>query len=137
MLPGRLKREDVFALTSNTDILPTILNTAKKDIPSEIEGICLPGFGSQEDKDRPIFSVYSVKNSSFAKLTKAVIAMRKRNYKLIAYIGSDNVGHDFELYDLVNDPDELHDLANKDVKTLNALKNEYLEYLHKANEPFK
>ncbi len=85
--PGQVKREDVYALTSNIDVLPTILSIAGKESPSDIDGRILPGFGGQVDVDRPIFSVVAVDNSAFAPIKKAVISMRKGFYKLIAYLG--------------------------------------------------
>ena len=135
--PGQIKREDIFALTSNTDILPTILSIAGKDPAPDIDGRILPGFGGQIDEDRPIISMVAVDNPAFSLLKKAVISMRKHSYKLIAYLGHDGYDQVFELYDLENDPDELNNLAVKDANILSAMKNELFAYLDEANQPFK
>jgi arylsulfatase A-like enzyme len=135
--PGQTQREDISALTSNTDILPTVLSLAGKKSTPDIDGRILPGFGGQVDEDRPIISLVGVDNSAFGPIKKAVITMRKRAYKLIAYLGYDKVGQPFELYDLENDPEELNNLASKDANTLSAMKNELLAYLDEANQPFR
>jgi arylsulfatase A-like enzyme len=133
--PGQTKRENIFTPTSNIDILPTILSFAGKEQPSELDGKVLPGFGDQTDEDRPIFSMVAVDNSAFGKIKKAVISMRRRAYKLIAYLGYD-LDQTFELYDLENDPDELNNLASKDTKIFSAMKDELFSYLDEANQPF-
>lgn len=135
--PGQTKREDVFVPTSNIDILPTILSFAGKESPPELDGKVLPGFGSQADEDRPIFSMVAVDNSAFGEIRKAVISMRKRAYKLIAYLGYDKMEPPFELYNLENDPDELDNLVSKDPGTLAAMKDELFESLNQANRAFE
>jgi arylsulfatase A-like enzyme len=136
--PGQTKREDVFALTSNIDILPTILSVAGKDAAPELEGKPLPGFGGWTDEDRPIFSMVAVDNSAFAPIKKAAISMRKHAYKLIAYLGyEDKIPQSFELYDLENDPEELDNLAAKDVKLFSLMKTELLTHLQEANDEFE
>jgi arylsulfatase A-like enzyme len=134
--PGQNKREDIHTLTSNIDILPTLLSMAGKDEASDIDGRILPGFGGEINEDRPIFSVVAVDNSAFGPVKKAVISMRKRNHKLIAYLGYDRVEQPFELYDLENDPDELINLESKDGKTLSTMKDELFMHLDKANRSF-
>src|ERR1041384_5989624 len=47
--PGQKTHSDVHSLTSNLDLVPTLLQIAGKDIPSWIEGRLLPGFGGTED----------------------------------------------------------------------------------------
>ncbi len=133
--PGQTTRADVFSPTSNTDILPTILAMAGKNIPPEIDGRVLPGFGGAEDPQRAVFSVVAVDNSAFAPLKKTVIAMRKHNFKLIAYFGYENI-NPFELYDIEEDPEERENLAAKDTQTLNAMKEELLAALEEANRNF-
>jgi arylsulfatase A-like enzyme len=136
--PRQTKREDVFALTSNIDILPTILSLAGKESAPDIDGKLLPAFGGREDEDRPIFSMVAVDNSAFSPIKKAVISMRKHTYKLIAYLGyDDKMTQPLELYDLENDPEELNNLASKDIVILSAMKNELFAYLDEANELFK
>jgi arylsulfatase A-like enzyme len=131
--PGQVTREDVHSLTSNIDILPTILSIAGKKTAPDVDGQILPGFGGQVDEDRPVFSMYAGENSAFGPLKKAVISMRKRQYKLIAYLGYDNFDHVYELYDLVNDPDELENLISKDTKTLSVMKAELFAYMDEAD----
>jgi len=135
--PGQAKREDVFSLTSNIDILPTVLSITGNELKSDIDGNALPGLGGQVDENRPIFSMDAIENSAFAPIKKAVISMRKRNYKLIAYLGYENFDQVYELYDLENDPDELVDLSSKAPGKLKSLKEELLAHLEKANRLFK
>ena len=90
------------------------------------------------DEDRPIISLVGVDNSAFGIIKKAVISMRKREFKLIAYLGyEDRYDQTFELYNLEADPEELNNLASKDEKTLSAMKKELFAYLDEANQPFK
>lgn len=135
--PGQSQRMDVHTPTSNTDILPTILSIAGKELPTELDGRILPGLGGQVEEDRPIFSIVAVDNPTFSAIKKAVISMRKRNFKLIAYLGyDDQVKQTFELYDLESDPEELENLASKDVATLSVMRDELFTALAEANRNF-
>ena len=135
--PNQKVRRDIYSLTSNIDILPTLLSIAGKSIPDELEGEVLPGFGGNENKERPIFSIFAWENSAFMPITKGVIAMRKNNYKLIQYMGYSGSGETFfELFDLENDPDELVNLSEKDTLTFNILKDELLEHINYANSHY-
>jgi arylsulfatase A-like enzyme len=135
--PQQISREDVFALTSNIDILPTILSLAGKEFVPDLDGEILPGFGGGGDEARPIFSMVAVDNTAFHPIQKAVISMRKRDHKLIAYLGYDQkMTQPFELYDLKNDPQELSNLALKQTGILTAMQDELFAYLNAANQPF-
>jgi len=134
--PGQAVREDVYPSTSNADILPTLLRIAGRETPSEIDGVVLPSFGGTADPDRPIFSVYGMDNSAFGPLKKGVAALRKGAYKLIAYLGYKNFDQVFELYNLVDDPDELIDLSNKELGIFTKLKQEFYFHLENANKSF-
>ncbi|MBI5951027.1 MAG: sulfatase-like hydrolase/transferase [Chloroflexi bacterium] len=135
--PGQTGRKDVFSLTSNIDLLPTLLSITGRELNSDIDGEMLPGLGGQADEQRPIFSVFAIENSAFAPIKKAVITMHKHTSKLIAYLGyDDKVAQSFELYDLESDPEELNNLAARDVKTLSAMKEEFFTYLNEANRLF-
>ena len=98
----------------------------------------LSGLGGEVDEDRPIISLVGVDNSAFGVIKKAVIAMRKREFKLIAYLGyEDSYKKLFELYNIEADPEELDDLSDRDTATLSAMKDELLTYLDEANKPFR
>jgi arylsulfatase A-like enzyme len=130
--PRQTEHSDIFSLTSNIDILPTLLSIAGKGPAPDVDGIVLPGFGGSEEPDRPIFSIYAYDNSSFAPITKAVISMRKRTHKIIAYLGF-APQQVFELYDLENDPEERNNLASTDTQLLTAMKDELFAHLNEAN----
>lgn len=134
--PGQTERRDVYPPSSNVDILPTILSMAGKAIPPEMDGKVLPGFGGLEQEDRPIFSIYALDNSVFSPIAKAVISMRKLNYKLIAYLGY-KAEPFFELYNLEADPEEQFNLAAAELEALTLLKEEFFEHLNRANREFK
>jgi arylsulfatase A-like enzyme len=135
--PGQTRRKDVSVPTSNIDILPTILSLAGKEQSRELDGKILPGFGGQVDEDRPIFSMVAVDNPAFGEIKKAVVSMRKREYKLIAYLGyGEKMDRQFELYNLESDPDELNNLSAKDTGTLSLMKDELFAYLDAANQSF-
>ncbi len=135
--PGQKMRQDVHAPTSNVDVLPTILSFANKAAPSNLDGGLLPGFGGNEDPDRPLFSMNAIENSAFLPLTKAAISMNKGPNKLISYLGYDAMESPYEFYNLESDPEELHNLAEKDSVAFAGLKEEFLDHLADANRPYE
>lgn len=133
--PGQTRRVDVDAPTSNTDILPTLLSIANKEIPAELDGLVLPELGGTADPDRAIFSMVAVDNSSFGPLYKAVVSMRKGIYKIIGYFGYD-LEDEFELFHLDDDPEELNSLVKKSPDVFSLMKDELLAGLNESNKPF-
>jgi arylsulfatase A-like enzyme len=134
--PGQAGRSDVFSPTSNIDLLPTICKTLAIQQPPDLDGVVLPGQGGGEDPHRTLFSMEASQNSSFRPIERAVIAMRKDMYKIIAYPGYFAGEPRYELYDLASDPEELTDLAVSDTQTLSVLKQELLDTLADANNRF-
>jgi len=63
------------------------------------------------DPDRRIYVVEAKSNPKIGPLEKCTLAMIGERYKLISYLGYGSYRDVFELYDLVNDPDEMHDLS--------------------------
>jgi len=108
--PGQTVREDIHTLTSNVDLAPTLFRIAGLDIPSWCEGSVLPGFGEAVDANRSIYVVEAKSNSTREPFHKATLAMLKGQYKLILYLGYRYYREKIELYDLVNDPEELNNL---------------------------
>jgi arylsulfatase A-like enzyme len=135
--PHQETGQAVFSLTSNIDLLPTLLSVAGKSIPAGVDGKVLPGFGGVADEDRPIFSIFANKNPAFAPLKRAVFSMRKHNYKLIAYLGYPGFDHVYELYDLESDPEELTDLSALEPAKLKSLRDELFTNLEEANRLFE
>jgi hypothetical protein len=76
-------------------------------------------------------------NSAFLPLTKAAFAMRQGAYKLIVYLGYGGDDGIFELYDVENDPEELHELGKAEPSLFSALKEEFFAHLVEANRPFE
>ena len=111
--PNQQSRQDVHSLTSNIDLLPTLLNLAGEEIPASLDGSVLPSIGSSEAEEsgRSIFSFEAKENPKQGKLEKYTIALIRESYKLIYYHGYEGIADHYELYDLQNDPDELVDLS--------------------------
>ena len=135
--PGQQQRIDVHSQTCNTDIVPTLLHLTGARIPESLDGRILPMLGGQEDPDRPIFSLDAKENSAFYPLRTATIALNKKDYKLIHYIGYKKYDQQFELYNLHEDPNELTNLFDTDSVVASQMKDELLTALDEANRPFQ
>jgi arylsulfatase A-like enzyme len=135
--PKQSARVDVTAPTTNADLLPTFAQLAGQSAPPGVDGRILPGLGGAEDLDRPIFALEAKENSAFAPLTKATVAMRKQQHKLIYYTGYPKYDQKFELFDLEQDPEELNNLFQTDPMTAKKMKDELLSFLDQANRPFR
>lgn len=135
--PGQTARQDVHTLTSNADLLPTILSLAGREIPSLVEGRLLPGLGGEDDPDRSVFTVFAKENSAFQPLNKSVMSMHKNEYQLLYYRGYPGYDDKAELYHLGEDPDELHDLSSDDPATTARMKEELLDLANTADAPYR
>ena len=62
--------------------------------------------------------------------------MHKGQYKLIAYLGYEEMESPYELYDLESDPEELRNLAETGSVTFTSMKDEFLSHLTDANRPY-
>lgn len=135
--PGQKTRSDVHTMTSNLDLLPTLLTLTGREIPAWIEGRPLPGFGGVEDESRSVFSMMAKDNRAFRSLTHGTFVLLKGTYELIFYTGYPGHEDAFELYNLHEDPHELQDLFSKDITTAAQMKDELLEALNAANRNFQ
>ena len=133
--PGQSTRVDIHSLTSNLDLLPTLLQIAGREIPDWVEGQRLPGFGGDEDANasRSIFSMVAKDNAAFRAIEHATFAMIKGTHELFFFTGYRDHPDSFELYDLQEDPEELHDLFSRDINTASQMKDELLEAVRTAN----
>ncbi len=137
MAPGQQNRQDIYATTSNIDLVPTLLHIAGKQPLNKIEGRILPGFGGTDDPERSIFSIEAKENSSFGPLKKATVSMTKGDHKLIYYLGYEKYPDGFELYNLREDGDEMNDIFQRDAKTAARMKEELLDQLADKNNSIR
>jgi arylsulfatase A-like enzyme len=135
--PGQNHQVDVYSHTCNTDLIPTLLHISGAEIPESLDGKVLPGLGGTDDPERSIFSVQANQNSSFLPIKKATIALNKKNYKLIYYLGYEKYDQRFELYNLHDDPNELSDVFKTDTLVASQMQDELLTALDDANRPFR
>jgi arylsulfatase A-like enzyme len=132
--PGQQNREDVYTPTSCVDLLPTLLRATGHAIPDWVDGEVLPTFSGGDDRSRRgVFSVEARINPRRSPLTKGTVALIKDQYKLIHYFGYDGYESQYELYDVVNDPEEMEDLYPFGGSTATDLQSELEEELQAAN----
>jgi membrane-anchored protein YejM (alkaline phosphatase superfamily) len=135
--PGQQSRSDFHSLTSNLDLLPTLLHIAGREIPSWVEGRLLPGFGGKEDESRSIFPMMAKDNAAFRPVKRATFTLLQGAHELFFFTGYPDHPDTFELYNLQEDPDELHDLFTRDINTASRLKDELLEAISAANRNYR
>jgi len=109
-LPGQNKRQDIRISTSSVDVLPTLLHIAGQDVPEWCEGQALPLYGTDSSTDRNLFALEAKLNSKEGPLHTISLVLFKGQYKLVHYLGYPGYEDVHELYDLENDPEELHNL---------------------------
>jgi arylsulfatase A-like enzyme len=135
--PGQTARSDVHALTSNLDLLPTILKLVGREIPDWVEGRLLPGFGGTQEPERSIFPMSAKDNAAFRPIEHGTFVMLRGAYELFFFTGYPDHPDGFELYNLEEDPDELKDLYKKDITGASHLKNELLEAVATTNRNYQ
>lgn len=135
--PGQQTRSDFHSLTTNLDLLPTLLQIAGKEIPHWVEGRILPGFGGPEDAARSIFPMVAKDNAAFRPIERGTFTLIKGPYELFYFTGYPGHPDAFELYNLEEDPDELHDLFTRDINTAKQMKDELLVAINAANRNYQ
>ena len=131
-LPGQQQRQDFRENTSAIDLLPSLLHLSRRPIPGWAQGQLLPGLGGDTPAGRTIFAIEAKETAQNQPLEHYTIAVYKGQHKLIAYQYPDFAVPD-ELYNLADDPEELHDLSAAQPALAQALKAELLTALKRAN----
>jgi membrane-anchored protein YejM (alkaline phosphatase superfamily) len=136
--PGRNTREDVYSSTSAVDVLPTLLHVTGQNQATWSDGAILPPFSTSDNSDRSVYVVQARKNPMYGPLTEATFALVKDQYKLMYFIGYEELKDKerVELYNLENDPEELNDLSTSKRETTAELLNELKRKLAQVNEPY-
>ncbi len=139
--PRRASRMDVYANTSAIDVLPTLLQVTGQPPAPWAEGQILPPFSnSQPDPARSLYVVHAEKNEQFQPLTVGTYALVKGRYKLTAFFGYKELAagqERVELYDLENDPEELHDLFLVETEIAADLLAELKAKLDEVNQSYR
>ena len=134
-VPGQHERKDIQTHTSAVDILPTLAKLAGSPIPAWAEGTPLPELGGVDDPERSVYSMDAQKNFTNRPLTKMSISLTKKSHRLMYFQYPEYT--DFEFYDLVNDPEELHDLFPKKPALALQMKAELLQKIAEVNKPYE
>lgn len=108
--PLKREGEKVDAIGLNIDFAPTFLQWAGVEVPSSMHGISLvPLLRGEEEKVRDRF-LYEYFQEEYAPGIPTMLAVRDSRWKYIQY--PYDASEKDELYDLKNDPMELHSLAD-------------------------
>ena len=138
--PGRESRIDIHTNTSAVDILPTLLHVTGQRPVGWTEGVVLPPYAPHKaDLDQSIYVVHADKNEQFAPLTIATLVIVKGNYKLMYFIGYEELGaggERIELYNIKDDPEELNDLYEVETEIGFKLLDELKTKLKEMNVPY-
>lgn len=132
----------VDSIAAHIDLTPTILDVCGIDIPTDMDGVSLADrlFGdTTASSDRALFFQCHRGLTPNKYQNCAVVTQR---YKLVSSPGTfsdeslpaDDLGHDFELYDLQSDPGEQYDLSTESPVLLERLKRRYDEWWRDVSE---
>jgi arylsulfatase A-like enzyme len=132
-VPNQTQRQDVYSHTSCVDVLPTLLKLTGQPPAIWSEGEILPGFRNESvQNNRSVYAVEAKSSPKQGALNKATVALLKGNYKLIYYRGYSETSAS-ELFDLSNDPEELHDLASTEPSIVADLQQEIEDKLRQTH----
>jgi len=100
----------ISALGQQSDLAPTVLEALSLDRAAWVEGESLLSEmeGVRNVETRPKFSMTLERTSRFVGPTRGTYAVMKGRFKYVRYLDGKR---DVELYDLPNDPHEVHNLA--------------------------
>ena len=104
LFPGGQRRRELML---NIDFAPTILETAGVPIPDSVQGRSFLGLLQGKTMEWRKDFLYEYFWEAAFPQTPTVIGVRGERYKLITYHG---VWDKYEMYDLVEDPDEMNNL---------------------------
>ncbi len=130
--PGLAQRQDIYSLTSSVDLLPTLAQLLGKPVPEWCEGLALPPFEIQPlPEARSIFAMEAKQNPVHGPLNDGAFALLKGEYKLL-HDTRNPEGKD-ELYNLVNDPEELDNRVKVEKGIAQELRQELNQKLNEVN----
>jgi arylsulfatase A-like enzyme len=134
--PGQENRQDIHNPTSCVDILPTLLHITGQEIPEWCEGDILPPYQNNEDM-RSVFFLDSKQSQKNKPINKGTMSLIKQQYKLSYYFGYSGFDQEFELYDIVNDPQEMNNIFKTNKPIASLMRDEIKAKLEEVNKPYQ
>lgn len=134
---GLDKRGDVPQLVQNIDYAPTFLELAGAEIPEDIQGVSLvPLLKGELPKDWRKSLYYHFYEYPAEHMVKRHYGVRTDHYKLIHFY---NDIDEWELYDLKEDPTEMHNIYGKPgmEEITKNLREELLRLQEQYNDPIR
>ncbi len=133
--PGQTEGRTIDQHVEQIDIPATVLQLADVPVPSWMEGRSLvPLLRGEKLTSKPVYSMNFQDNRSRGhQVTKGSIALWEGDYKLIYYLEK----NESLLFNLINDPDELDNLIDKEPGIGQHLLSLILDNLKKANKRIK
>lgn len=138
--PGATHRKDVYQPTSAADVLPSLLHLTENPQPEFTEGLLLPPYNADEVPiDRSIFGVHGRYNPQQKPLDTASVMLVKWPNKLVAYRGYKELQGEpmYELFNLAEDPQELVNLYAAKTNIAAQMREEIIEHVNLADEPYR
>lgn len=139
--PGQQTRQDIYTPTSAVDVMTTLLHVTGHKSPEWTEGSILPPYASQVlQPNKEIYSVQARRNDPALPISQGTIMRVEDDYKLIYYLGYEELGTDGEriqLFNIKTDPEELNDLSTAQKGVASELLDRMRSKLKEVNEPFQ
>jgi len=129
-------RGDIAEMVQNIDYAPTFLELAGVEVPSDIHGVSLvPLLKGEHPADWRQSLYYHYYEYPAEHMVKRHYGVRTDRYKLMHFY---NDIDEWELYDLQEDPHELHNIySTADPALIDSLKAELLKLQEQYNDPVR
>lgn len=137
--PGQQTREDIYKISSATDILPTLLYATGQPLPDWGEGQILPFFDANAPikRQKRVFSFEGKVNFKDRGLIAGTVALLTDRYKFIHYFGYRDYSPVSEFYDLESDPEEMTNLYLMQPNEAGDFLQQILGKLADVNKPYE
>lgn len=140
--PGKQTRQDIYSPTSAIDLMPTLLHLTGHEIPETVEGSILPPYANAiltPQKNLGPYTVQARYNDVRYPLTQATVMHIVDNYKMVYYLGYEELGSEPEkylLFDIEADPEEMTELSQTKRETATELLNIIRTKLKESNDTY-
>ena len=138
--PGQQTSREIHTPTSAIDVMLTLLHVTGHSQPAWAEGSLLPPYAPQiQQPEKEVYAVQARNNEPTHPLSEVSIMHVQGNYKLVYYLGYDQLGIEGErsqLFDIKADPEELNDISLTQKGGSSELLARVKSKLKEVNEPY-